>query len=269
VLPVDSDASARQIRDGVHALLGVNVGVVISDTFGRPWRVGVTDAAVGFAGLKAFEDLRGTVDPYGNELQVTLTCTVDELAAAADLVKGKLNGVPVAIVRGLAVVLPAENVDTQGISQVVRPIDEDLFFLGTRDVLRARVDAVEFTGEPVDAERVTRALQAASLAAHPSGWHGLRFTVTSAGNFASMPAFADADVLATAAIVIEPHLDSDATTRDLLAAGAAIENVLVALAIEQLGACWIWPAPGEMGGLPDYPLGVIAVGRPAPPTLSA
>ncbi len=97
VLPVDPDASARRIRDGVRSLAGVNVGVVISDTFGRPWRVGVTDAAVGFAGLLAFEDLRGTVDPYGNELHVTLTCTVDEIAAAADLVKGKLNGMPVAI----------------------------------------------------------------------------------------------------------------------------------------------------------------------------
>jgi coenzyme F420-0:L-glutamate ligase / coenzyme F420-1:gamma-L-glutamate ligase len=262
VLPVDSDASARQIRDGVRSLTGVNVAVVISDTFGRPWRVGVTDAAVGFAGLEAFEDLRGTVDPYGNELQVTLTCTVDELAAAADLVKGKTNGVPVAIVRGLSVVLAPQTLDGQGISQVVRPIEEDLFFLGTRDVLRARVDAVEFTGEPVDAERVTRALQAASLAAHPSGWHGLRFTVLPARDFASMPAFADADVLASAATVIVPHLDDEATARDLLAAGAAIENVLVALAIEQLGSRWIWPSSAGPDGLPDYPVGIIAVGNP-------
>jgi coenzyme F420-0:L-glutamate ligase/coenzyme F420-1:gamma-L-glutamate ligase len=262
VLPVDSDASARRIRDGIRSLIGLNVGVVISDTFGRPWRVGVTDAAVGFAGLQAFEDLRGTVDPYGNELVVTLTCTVDELAAAADLVKGKLNGVPVAIVRGLAVVLPAESPDTQGISQVVRPIDEDLFSLGTRDVLRARVDALEFTGEPVDPERVTRALQAASLAAHPPGWHGLRFTVLPARDFATVPAVADADVLASAAIVIAPHLDEEVTARDLLAAGAAIENVLVALAIEQLGSSWIWPSTAAADGLPAYPLGLIAVGHP-------
>lgn len=263
VLPVDSDASARRIREGIYSLTGVNIGVVISDTFGRPWRVGVTDAAVGFAGVEAFEDLRGTVDPYGNELRVTLTCTVDELAAAADLVKGKLNGVPVAIVRGLAVVLPAESPDTQGISQVVRPIDEDLFSLGTRDVLRARVDAVEFSGEPVDTERVTRALQAASLAAHPSGWHGVRFTVLPARDFASMPAFADAEVLATAGVVIVPHVDGEATSRDLLAAGAAIENVLVALAIEQLGSRWIWPSSAGVDGLPDHPLGLIAVGKPA------
>jgi coenzyme F420-0:L-glutamate ligase/coenzyme F420-1:gamma-L-glutamate ligase len=263
VLPVDSDASARRIRDGVLSLTGVNVGVVISDTFGRPWRVGVTDAAVGFAGLQAFEDLRGSVDPYGNELRVTLTCTVDELAAAADLVKGKLNGVPVAIVRGLAVVLPAESLDTQGISQVVRPIDEDMFSLGTRDVLRARVDAVEFTGETVDVERVTRALQTAPLAAHPSSWHGLRFTVLQEPDFASLPAFAAADVLGTAATVIVPHLDAEATPSNLLAAGAAIENVLVALAIEQLGSRWIWPSPSETDGFPDYPLGIIAVGKPA------
>jgi coenzyme F420-0:L-glutamate ligase/coenzyme F420-1:gamma-L-glutamate ligase len=261
VLPVDSDASARRIREGVRSLAGVNVGVVISDTFGRPWRVGVTDAAVGFAGLEAFEDLRGTVDPYGNELRVTLTCTVDELAAAADLVKGKLNGVPVAIVRGLPVVLPAETAAAEGISQVVRSIDEDMFSLGTRDVLRARVDATEFSGEVVDAERVTRALQAASLAAHPLGWPGLRFTVLQANDFASLPAFTDADVLATAAAVIVPQLGVEATPRDLLAAGAAIENVLVALAVEQLGSRWIWPS-AERSGLPDYPLGIIAVGQP-------
>jgi len=263
MLPVDSDASARRIRDGVRSLTGVNVGVVISDTFGRPWRVGVTDAAVGFAGLEAFEDLRGTVDPYGNELRVTLTCTVDELAAAADLVKGKTNGVPVAIVRGLSVVRPLENPDTQGISSVVRPIDEDLFSLGTRDVLRARVDAVKFTGEPVEADRVTRALQAAALAAHPSGWHGLRFTVLPASDFAALPAFADADVLACATTVIVPQLDEEAAARDLLAAGAAIENVLVALAIEELGSHWIWPSPAAADGLPDYPLGIIAVGNTA------
>ena len=263
VLPVDSDASAREIREGVRALTGVNVGVVISDTFGRPWRVGVTDAAVGFAGLEAFEDLRGTVDPYGNELRVTLTCTVDELAAAADLVKGKLNGVPVAIVRGLALVLPAETLAVEGISQVVRSVDEDMFSLGTRDVLRARVDANGFTGEAVDAGRVTRALQTASLAAHPAGWRGLRFTVLQAPDFASLPTFADADVLGSAAAVIVPHLDVEATSRDLLAAGAAIENVLVALAVEQLGSRWIWPSQSaEPIGLPDYPLGIIAVGKP-------
>ncbi|HZV26205.1 MAG TPA: hypothetical protein VFG00_07930, partial [Acidothermaceae bacterium] len=140
--------------------------------------------------------------------------------------------------------------------------DEDLFFLGTRDVLPARVDAVQFTGEPVDAERVTHALQAASLAAHPSGWRGLRFTVLPARDFASMPAFADADVLASAAIVIVPHLDDEATARDLLAAGAAVENVLVALAIEQLGSSWIWPSSAGSDGLPDHPLGIIAVGKP-------
>jgi len=87
--------------------------------------------------------------------------------------------------------------------------------------------------------------------------------VLPATDFASMPAFADADVLATAATVIVPHLGVEPTARDLLAAGAAIENVLVALAIEQLGSQWVWPSPTGPDGLPDYQLGLIAVGKPA------
>jgi coenzyme F420-0:L-glutamate ligase/coenzyme F420-1:gamma-L-glutamate ligase len=269
LLPVDPDASARRIRDGVRSLTGINVGVVISDTFGRPWRVGVTDVAVGFAGLEAFDDLRGTVDPYGNELQVTLTCTVDEIAAAADLVKGKLNGLPVAIVRGLAVVHDAETAASQGISALVRPVEDDMFSLGTRDVLRARVDTVQFAAEPVDPARITRALQAASLAARPAGWDALRFAVlldVSPSLRATLPA----EVPATATAVIVPYLTAPPATHDLLAAGAAIENVLVALAVEQVGSYWIWLAtdlPSELAATLEinngYLLGLIAIGRPA------
>ena len=269
VLPVDPDASARRIRDGVRSLAGVNVGVVISDTFGRPWRVGVTDAAVGFAGLLAFEDLRGTVDPYGNELHVTLTCTVDEIAAAADLVKGKLTGIPVAIMRGLSVVLDVESPTTQGVSDIVRRIEDDLFSLGTRDVLRARVDTVEFSDAPVDSERITRALQAASLAARPVGWDLLRFAVLAARDVP--PSLqADVELPTTATTVIVPYLLAPPAARDLLAAGAAIENVLVALAIEQVGSSWVWlpaeslPWLATVVGVEDcWPVGLIAVGRPA------
>ena len=268
LLPVDPDASARRIRDGIRSLAGVDVGVVISDTFGRPWRVGVTDVAVGFAGLDAFDDLRGTVDPYGNELQVTLTCTVDEIAAAADLVKGKLNGLPVAILRGLSVVHDAETAAGQGISALVRPVEDDMFSLGTRDVLRARVDTVQFAPEPVDPDRISRALQAAALAARPAGWDAVRFAV-----LPDVPArlrVLHAELPAAATSVIAPYLIAPPTAHDLLAAGAAIENVLVALAVEQVGSYWVWlPAdvPSELAAMlgtdDGYLLGLIAVGRSA------
>jgi coenzyme F420-0:L-glutamate ligase/coenzyme F420-1:gamma-L-glutamate ligase len=269
VLPVDPDASARRIRDGVHAMAGVNVGVVISDTFGRPWRVGVTDGAVGFAGLLAFDDLRGTVDPYGNELHVTLTCTVDEIAAAADLVKGKVNGLPVASLRGLSVVLDAEIPTTQGVSDIVRRIEDDLFSLGTRDVLKARIDTFRFAAEPVEPDRITCGLQAASLAARPVGWDLLRFAVLAARDVP--PSFcSDAEVPATATTVIVPYLLAPPGAQDLLAAGAAIENVLIALAIEQVGSCWVWlsaatvPELAAAIGLEEFwPVGLIAVGQPA------
>src|SRR5690606_26246136 len=101
LLPEDPDRSARRIRDGILGRTGLRVGVIVSDTFGRPWRRGVTDVAIGSAGLRPVVDLRGTQDAYGRELQVTEVAVVDEIAAAADLVMGKASGVPVAVVRGL------------------------------------------------------------------------------------------------------------------------------------------------------------------------
>jgi coenzyme F420-0:L-glutamate ligase/coenzyme F420-1:gamma-L-glutamate ligase len=101
LLPVDPDRSARRIRDALRATRGVDVAVVISDTFGRPWRQGLTDVAIGVAGIAAIVDLRGTEDALGRELLVTEVAVADEVAAAAELVMGKSAAVPVAIVRGL------------------------------------------------------------------------------------------------------------------------------------------------------------------------
>ncbi len=101
LLPVDSDRSARRIRDRLRALTGARVAVVVSDTFGRPWRRGVTDVAIGCAGIAAVVDLRGTEDASGRELLVTEVAIADEIAAAAELVMGKASGVPAAVVRGL------------------------------------------------------------------------------------------------------------------------------------------------------------------------
>ena len=111
LLPEDADASARALRDRLRDLLGVDVAVVVSDTFGRTWREGLTDVAVGSAGIAALTDHRGAVDAHGNRLETTRVAVVDELASAADLVKGKLAGVPVAVVRGLPVDRPAEAAD--------------------------------------------------------------------------------------------------------------------------------------------------------------
>jgi coenzyme F420-0:L-glutamate ligase/coenzyme F420-1:gamma-L-glutamate ligase len=101
LLPEDSDRSARRIRDRIRAVAGVEVGVIVSDTFGRPWRRGLVDVAIGSAGVAPILDLRGTEDDRGHELQVTEVCLVDELAAAAELVMGKATGIAAAIVRGV------------------------------------------------------------------------------------------------------------------------------------------------------------------------
>ncbi len=124
LLPDDSDRSARRIRDGLRAALGIEVAVIVSDTFGRPWRRGLTDVAIGCAGIKAIVDLRGTEDTRGRELQVTEVCVVDELAAAAELVMGKAAGIAAAIVRGVD---PTWLGQGEVRSEVVRHPSEDLF----------------------------------------------------------------------------------------------------------------------------------------------
>jgi coenzyme F420-0:L-glutamate ligase/coenzyme F420-1:gamma-L-glutamate ligase len=124
LLPVDADRSSRRIRDGIRARAGVDVGVIISDTFGRPWRKGLTDVAIGCAGVAAVVDLRGSPDAQGRELLVTEVAVADELAGAAELVMGKAAGVPVAIVRG---VNPAWLREASVRGEIVRPTAEDLF----------------------------------------------------------------------------------------------------------------------------------------------
>ena len=124
LLPVDSDRSARRLRAGLRVLLGVEVGVIISDTFGRTWRRGVTDVAIGCAGVAAVVDLRGTPDANGRDLVATEVCVADELASAGELVMGKDRGVPAAIVRGV----PKEWLRRASVhSEIVRPPEEDLF----------------------------------------------------------------------------------------------------------------------------------------------
>ena len=123
LLPLDSDRSARRIRDIVRAQLGVTVGVIVSDTFGRPWRKGLTDVAIGVAGIAGVVDLRGTEDALGRVMHVTEVCVADELASTGELVMGKSNGVPVAVIRGAD---PSWLRDSS-MDEIVRPPSEDLF----------------------------------------------------------------------------------------------------------------------------------------------
>jgi coenzyme F420-0:L-glutamate ligase/coenzyme F420-1:gamma-L-glutamate ligase len=128
LLPLDPDASARRLRDALESRFGVRLGVIITDTLGRAWREGQTDVAIGASGVRVLDDLRGTVDAQGRRLDVTLPATGDEIASAADLVKRKSGGLPVAVVRGLSHLLAG---DAEGARSLVRPATTDMFRLGT------------------------------------------------------------------------------------------------------------------------------------------
>lgn len=133
LLPEDPDASARALRSALAGRFRCRPGVLLTDTTGRPWRYGVADVAVGAAGVRLLDDLRGNVDPYGNPLEMTVVAVADEIAAAADLVKGKTRGRPVAVVRGLAHV--ALDDDGPGARTLNRIGADDMFPLGTAEAL--------------------------------------------------------------------------------------------------------------------------------------
>ena len=124
LLPEDSDRSARRLRDAIAGRCDVTVGIIVADTFGRPWRRGLTDIAIGAAGIRPVLDLRGTDDAVGRELQVTEVCIVDELAGAAELVRGKATGIAVAMIRGVD---PEWFGEGNVVDEIVRHPSEDLF----------------------------------------------------------------------------------------------------------------------------------------------
>ncbi len=311
LLPRDPDASARRIRAGLRARLGVSVAVVVSDTFGRPWRGGVTDVAVGLAGMDALDDLRGRTDAHGNTLDATVTAVADEVAGAAELVKGKLAHVPAAVVRGLGDRVSAA--DGAGVRPMLRPATQDMFRYGSRDVVTARRTVGGFSDTPVDPSALRRAVATAITAPAPGVTAPWRFVLvesvdarkrlldavlaarvtdpqadafvgagitgeTSAANSAANSA---ADVLLSAPELVVPcrvmldHPDARGATAErdtyVLSAGAAVENLLVALTAEGLGSCWVPPttcppaATRRELGLPPLwePVGTVAVGHPA------
>jgi coenzyme F420-0:L-glutamate ligase/coenzyme F420-1:gamma-L-glutamate ligase len=131
LLPVDPDASARRLRAGLEDRFGVRLGVLLTDTAGRPWRHGQTDLAIGAAGVRVLDDLRGRLDTHGRALQVSQAAVADEIAGAAELVKGKATGRPVAVVRGVGEHVTED--DGPGARSLVRLGPEDMFVQGSAE----------------------------------------------------------------------------------------------------------------------------------------
>lgn len=313
LLPADPDASAARLRTALRALLGVDVAVVVTDTMGRCWRIGQTDTAIGSAGLPVLHRYGGAVDGEGNPLLVTEVALADEVAGAADLVKGKLGGVPVAVVRGMAA-----RDDGSTARDLVRPLVDDLFSLGTEEALeQGRREAVlrrrsvrDFADAPVDPAALSRAVGVALTA--PAPHHSTPFRFGWVRDPARRTALLDAmaarwraeleadgrppeevarrmrrgDLLRRAPELVLPFRTGDGMhaypdagrsaherTMFTVAGGAAVQSLLVALAAEGLGSCWVGStifAPDVVRAVldlpPDWePLGAVAVGVPAQP----
>jgi coenzyme F420-0:L-glutamate ligase/coenzyme F420-1:gamma-L-glutamate ligase len=272
LLPDDPDASAERIRSTLAEASGTDVAVVITDTFGRPWRQGLVNVAIGCAGLPALDDLRGTKDAAGRVLEATVVALADEVAAAAGLVMGKADGIPAAVVRGVR----TEGPNLPG-SALVRPAAEDLFRESPLQALHARRSIRQFGPGEVDQQILREAVSAACTAPAPHHTRPWLFVALRPGSLrrrllgAMATAWAsdlhgdgtppnvierrlggsDA-LLGTAPVLIVPfvrlagaHRYPDAERAEaeremfILSGGAAIQNLMLALHAQGLASCWV------------------------------
>jgi coenzyme F420-0:L-glutamate ligase/coenzyme F420-1:gamma-L-glutamate ligase len=244
LLPTDPDASARTLRAALRQRYGVDVAVIISDTMGRPWRNGLTDVALGVAGMAAIRDHRGEVDPYGNELQLTEMAVVDELAGAGELIKGKCDQVPVAVVRGyLAAPLPH---DGDGAVTLVRDAAQDLFSLGTAEAraagLRAAATLMDGPGPtPAEPAAIRRAIEAVSDVVAP----GTVFTHVAAEEVRAGLVPPVPDWPAGAGGLILGAAPTPVDQPDLVRFGADMHRLRVALAAEGVSSALLPPPAGS------------------------
>jgi coenzyme F420-0:L-glutamate ligase/coenzyme F420-1:gamma-L-glutamate ligase len=254
LLPKDPDASARALRAGLRERHGADVAVIVSDTMGRPWRNGLTDVALGAAGIGAIRDHRGEIDPYGNELSITQMAVIDELAAAGELVKGKCDRVPVAVIRGY--LSTAEEDDQAGAAVLIRAAEQDLFSLGTAEArsaglraaatlretstLPAGPDPAAGTDRAVDPAAVARAIATVADIVTP----GTVFTAVTDEQLrrqlsAALPAW---PASATGMILCRPSGPPDPGA--LIRFGADLHRLRAALAAEGIASATLAPPPG-------------------------
>jgi coenzyme F420-0:L-glutamate ligase / coenzyme F420-1:gamma-L-glutamate ligase len=279
LLPADPDASAARLRRAVRALAGHDVAVVVTDTLGRPWRLGQTDVAVGLAGMGALDDWRGRADGDGRRLEVTEVAVADEVAAAADLVKGKASRVPAALLRGV----PRPAGDGRA-RDLVRPPADDLFrTAGTAEDLLAFLEGgpapAAFAPDPADPAAIDRAARAAAAVPVPGGRRLHALPVPPAARAACLTACSPTPAVLAAAPTLlgcalrPPQGGAGPDPSAELAAGGAVRVLELGLHAQGVAAVFVAAGPAgraqlaaALGLEPGWrPLGLLGAGHPGPP----